>query len=78
LVAQATGLKPGSFIHSFGDLHLYQNHVEQARLQLSREPKALPVLKLNAAVKDLFAFTYDDIQLEAYDPHPGIKAPVAI
>ena len=78
LVAQATGLKPGSFVHSFGDLHLYLNHIDQARLQLSREPKAPPVLKLNPAVKDLFAFTYEDIQLEAYDPHPAIKAPVAV
>jgi thymidylate synthase len=78
LLAQACGLKPGSFIHTFGDLHLYLNHVEQAKLQLSREPKPLPRLKLNPAVKDLFAFSFEDIVLEAYDPHPGIKAPVAV
>lgn len=78
LVAQATGLKPGSFIHSFGDLHLYLNHVEQAKLQLAREPKPLPRLTLNPAVTDLFAFKYEDITLEAYDPHPAIKAPVAV
>jgi thymidylate synthase len=78
MVAQATGLKPGSFIHTFGDLHLYLNHREQAELQLSREPRPLPTLKLNPAVTDLFAFKYEDITLEAYDPHPGIKAPVAV
>jgi thymidylate synthase len=78
LVAQACGLKPGAFIHTFGDLHLYLNHVEQAQLQLSREPKALPTLKLNPAVTDLFAFKFEDITLEAYDPHPAIKAPVAV
>ena len=78
MVAQACGLKPGTFVHTFGDLHLYLNHVEQAQLQLSRAPKALPALKLNPQVKDLFAFKYEDITLEAYDPHPGIKAPVAV
>ena len=78
LLAQATGLKPGTFVHTFGDLHLYQNHIEQAKLQLSREPKPLPRLKLNPEVTDLFAFDYGDITLEAYDPHPGIKAPVAV
>ena len=78
LVARATGLRPGTFVHSFGDLHLYLNHLEQARLQLSREPKALPTLKLNPAVTDLFAFRYEDLVLENYDPHPGIKAPVAV
>jgi thymidylate synthase len=78
LLAQACGLKPGTFIHAFGDLHLYQNHVEQAKLQLSRQPKPLPRLKLNPEVSDLFAFDYEDISLEAYDPHPGIKAPVAV
>lgn len=78
MVAQVCGLKPGSFIHSFGDLHLYLNHREQAQLQLSREPKALPQLKLNPAITDLFAFKYEDVELVGYDPHPGIKAPVAV
>jgi thymidylate synthase len=78
MVAQACGLKPGHFVHSFGDLHLYLNHIEQARLQLSREPKAPPTLKLNAAVSDLFAFKYEDVELVGYDPHPGIKAQVAV
>ena len=78
LVAQACGLKPGSFVHSFGDLHLYLNHVDQARLQLGREPRALPTLRLDPAVTDLFAFKYEDIKLEAYDPHPAIKAAVAV
>lgn len=78
LVAQATGLKPGTFVHSFGDLHLYLNHLEQAQTQLAREPKALPRLVLNPAVTDLFAFKYEDIGLENYDPHPAIKAPVAV
>ncbi|HTB35192.1 MAG TPA: thymidylate synthase, partial [bacterium] len=79
LLAQATGLKPGTFVHSFGDLHLYLNHVEQAKLQLAREPKAmLPTLKLNPAVTDLYAFKFEDISLEHYDPHPGIKAPIAV
>jgi thymidylate synthase len=78
MVAQATGLKPGTFVHTFGDLHLYLNHIEQAELQLSREPKAPPQLKLNPAVTDLFAFQYEDIELLNYDPHPAIKAPVAV
>jgi thymidylate synthase len=78
MVAQACGLKPGTFIHSFGDLHLYLNHIEQAKLQLSREPRALPTLKLNPAVTDLFAFRYEDIELLNYDPLPGIKAEVAV
>jgi thymidylate synthase len=78
LVAQSTGLKPGTFVHTFGDLHLYLNHVEQAKLQLSREPRPLPILKLNPLVTDLFAFTYEDLTLENYDPHPAIKAPVAV
>jgi thymidylate synthase len=78
MVAQVTGLSPGEFIHTFGDAHLYLNHVEQARLQLSRAPRPLPRLRLNEAVKELFAFQYDDIVVEGYDPHPHIKAQVAV
>lgn len=78
MMAQVTGLEPGSFVHTFGDVHLYNNHVEQARLQLSREPFPLPVMRLNPEVKDLFAFRYEDFTLENYQSHPGIKAPVAV
>jgi thymidylate synthase len=78
MVAQVTGLKPGHFIHAFGDAHLYLNHVEQARLQLSRAPRPLPAMKLNPAVKDIFAFRYEDFRLEGYEPHPHIKAEVAV
>jgi thymidylate synthase len=78
MVAQVTGLKPGDFIHTFGDAHLYANHVEQARLQLSRAPRALPVMRLNPEVHSIFDFVYDDFTLENYDPHPHIKAEVAV
>jgi thymidylate synthase len=78
MVAQVTGLKAGEFMHTLGDAHLYLNHLEQARLQLTREPKPLPVMRLNPAVKDLFAFQYEDFVLEGYDPHPHIKAEVAV
>lgn len=78
MVAQVCGLKPGEFIHTFGDAHLYLNHVEQARLQLSRLPRALPKLRINPDVKDLFAFRYEDFELQDYDPHPHIKAEVAV
>lgn len=78
MVAQVCKLKPGEFIHTFGDAHLYSNHIEQARLQLSREPRPLPVMHLNEAVADIFSFSYDDFRLEGYDPHPHIKAPVAV
>jgi thymidylate synthase len=78
MVAQVTGLAPGEFIHSFGDAHLYLNHLEQARLQLARPPRRLPRMLLNPAVEDLFAFRYKDFTLEDYDPHPHIKAKVAV
>jgi thymidylate synthase len=78
MVAQATGLQPGDFVHSFGDAHLYLNHLEQARLQLSREPRPLPKLRLDPAIRSLFDFTYDDIAIEGYEPHPAIRAPVAV
>jgi thymidylate synthase len=78
MVAQVTNLQPGDFVHALGDAHLYLNHLEQARLQLSREPRPLPQLRLNPAVRSLFDFRYDDIVVEGYDPHPHIKAPVAV
>jgi thymidylate synthase len=78
MVAQVCGLKPGEFVHTFGDTHLYLNHLEQAREQLSREPRALPRMKLDPSVKDLFAFEYEHFVLEGYDPHPAIRAPVAV
>ena len=78
MVAQVCGLKPGDFVHTFGDTHLYLNHLDQAREQLSRAPRRLPVMKLDPAVKDLFAFKYEHFALENYDPHPAIKAPIAV
>ena len=78
MIAQATGLAPGEFVHTLGDAHIYLNHLEQVRLQLSREPRPLPSMRLNPAVTDLFAFRYEDFALEGYDPHPGIRAPVAV
>lgn len=78
MVAQVTGFRPGDFVHTFGDLHLYTNHLEQARLQLSRSPRERPRLRLNPGVQDLFAFRYEDIVIEGYDPHPAIKAPIAV
>jgi thymidylate synthase len=78
MVAQVTGYKAGEFIHTFGDAHLYLNHLEQARLQLSRAPRALPRMALNPVVTDIFAFRYDDFILTGYDPHPHIKASVAV
>ena len=78
MIAQVVGLKPGDFVHTFGDAHLYLNHIEQAELQLSRAPRALPRLKLDPTVTDLFAFRFDHIAIEGYDPHPAIKAPIAV
>ena len=78
MMAQVAGLQPGDFVHTLGDAHLYLNHLDQAREQLSREPRALPHLRLNPDVTDLFAFRFEDFSLEGYDPHPAIKAPVAV
>lgn len=78
MVAQVCGLQPGDFVHTFGDLHLYANHLEQAALQLSREPRSLPIMTLNPAVRDINAFGFEDFTLTGYDPHPGIKAPIAV
>jgi thymidylate synthase len=78
MIAQVCGLKLGDFVHTFGDTHLYMNHLDQAREQLSRQARKLPVMRLNPAVKNLFDFTYADFTLENYDPHPAIKAPVAV
>jgi len=78
MVAQVTDLQPGEFVHTFGDVHLYRNHLDQARLQLSREPRALPTMRINPKVRALSEFTFDDFTLEGYDPHPHIKAKVAV
>ena len=78
MVAAASGLAPGELVHSFGDAHLYVNHVEQAKLQLSREPRGLPRVQLNPSVRSLFDFRFGDVTLQDYDPHPAIKAPVAV
>ena len=78
MMAQVCDLKPGEFVHTFGDLHLYTNHLEQARLQLSRDCRDLPQMKLNPEVKTVDGFSYEDFELVGYDPHPGIKAPIAV
>ena len=78
MIAQVCDLTPGEFIHTFGDAHLYDNHLDQAREQLSRELRPLPNMKINPAVKDLFAFRFEDFELQNYDPHPHIKAPIAV
>ena len=78
MVAQVCGYRPGDFVHTFGDAHLYSNHFEQVQLQLTREPRALPTMRINPEVKDVFAFRFEDFTLEGYDPHPHISAPVAV
>jgi thymidylate synthase len=78
MVAQVCALKPGTFVHTFGDVHLYANHLEQARLQLTREPRPLPQMKLNPAVNNIHDFKFEDFELTGYDPHPAIKAPIAV
>jgi thymidylate synthase len=78
MVAQVTGLRPGEFVHTLGDAHLYVNHLDQAREQLAREPRPLPTMRLDPSVTDLFAFRYEHFTLEGYDPHPAIKAPIAV
>jgi thymidylate synthase len=78
MIAQVTGLKPGDFVHTLGDAHLYSNHLEQAREQLSRAPRAMPTMRIDPNVTDLFAFRFEHFALEGYDPHPAIKAPIAV
>jgi thymidylate synthase len=78
MVAQVCGLKPGTFVHTFGDLHLYSNHLDQARLQLTREPRKLPEMRLNSEVRNIHQFSFEDFELAGYDPHPTIKAPIAV
>jgi thymidylate synthase len=78
MVAQVCGLQPGDFVHTFGDLHLYANHLEQAKLQLTRAPRPLPQMQLNPAVKDIHDFKFEDFELTGYDPYPSIKAPIAV
>jgi len=78
MIAQVCGLKPGDFVHTFGDLHLYANHLEQAKEQLTREPRPMPIMRLNPNVKEIDAFKFEDFELVGYDPHPAIKAPIAV
>ena len=78
MMAQVCGLKPGEFIHTFGDLHIYTNHLEQVNLQLTRTPRALPTMRINSDVRDIFSFRYEDFTLEGYDPWPAIKGEVSV
>ena len=78
MVAQVTGLKPGEFVHTFGDVHIYKDHLEQVKLQLTREPRPLPKMKINPEVKSIFDFKFEDFELVDYDPHPHIKGKVSV
>ena len=78
MIAQVCDLEPGEFVHAFGDVHLYNNHLDQAKLQLSRTPRSIPKIILNPAVKDIFQFDFEDFELKDYDPHPHIKAQVSV
>jgi thymidylate synthase len=78
MIAQVTGLEPGEFVHTFGDAHIYLNHIEQAQLQLTRDPRPLPIMKMNPDIKNIFDFSYEDFELTGYDAHPHIKAPIAV
>jgi thymidylate synthase len=78
MVAQVCELQPGEFVHTLGDAHLYLNHLDQAREQLGRTPRPFPLMRINPAVKDIFGFSYEDFTLEGYDPHPAIRAPIAV
>ena len=78
MMAQVCGYEPGDFIHTFGDVHIYSNHMEQVKLQLSRTPRALPIMKMNPEITNIFDFSFEDFKLEGYDPHPAIKGKVAV
>ena len=78
MIAQVTGLKPGEFVHTFGDAHIYLNHLEQVNLQMTRTPRKLPIMKINPDVKDIFSFSFEDFKLEGYDPHPHIKGEISV